>query len=175
MVKKWTTTAVAAVVGLVAMIAVGGGIARADSQSASSLVEDYSYPNADAVLAEHNIKLISGDGKIVIADCSNPPNSDITFIYVYTSDVSVNGGNPVCFRVLGTPGVLTMDVPAVYEIRGDGRITGSGKGHDVTAVIQPQGGAQTTIAVARDHSTSVGIGTLPAGAPTTLLQLNAKA
>jgi hypothetical protein len=175
--KKWIRAA--AVAGTTAAITVSavvwGAMARADDPPApSSLVEDFSYPGAAAILAAQNVKLISGNGKIMIADCSNPPNAAVTFIYVYTSDLTVNGGDPVCFRVLGTPGVLTMEVPAVFEIRGDGRTAGSGDGHDVTAVVRPQGGDATTIQLDSDGSTPIGIGTDPPGPPTTLLQLTAK-
>lgn len=160
--------------GLVAKAATTPGTPAAAADTPPSAVEDFAYPGAAAILAEQNVKLISGNGKIMIANCANPPNADVTFIYVYTSDLSVNGGDSVCFRVLGTPGVLTMEVPAVFEIRGDGRIPGSGDGHDVTAVLQPRGGESTTIQLDSDGSTQVGIGTDPPGPPTTLLQLTAK-
>jgi hypothetical protein len=109
----------------------------------------------------------------VYADCNNPPDSDITLVYVYTTDLSVNGGDAVCFRVLGVPGVLTMQVPAVFDIRGDGRVAGSGDGHDMTAVVQPAGGSSTTVELDSDGDTPIGIGTDPPGPPTTLLQLTA--
>lgn len=174
--KKWLAgvagAALAATAGVI--VTVYPAMAKAETQESQSLVEDFSYPGAAQIFAAQNVKLISGDGKIMIADCGNPPNADITFIYVYTSDLSVNGGDPVCFRVLGTPGVLTMEVPAVFEIRGDGRVPGSGDGHDVTAMVRPQGGQPTTIQLDSDGSTPIGIGTDPPGPPTTLLQLTAK-
>lgn len=167
------------IVAAAAALTISGGVFAADAATAdaadapSSLVEDYSYPGAAAILAAHNVKLISGNGKIVYADCSNPPAGDVTFVYVYTTDLSVNGGDAVCFQVLGVPGVLTMEVPQVFEIRGDGRVAGAGKGHDMTAVVQPEGGSATTVQLDSDGSTPVGIGTDPTAAPTTLLQLTA--
>jgi hypothetical protein len=161
--------ALAALTGIA--VAIHPATASADTEEQFSTVEDFSYPGAGQILAQQNVKLISGDGRIVLADCNNPPDSDVTFIYVYTTDLSVNGGDSVCFRVLGAPGVLTMEVPAVYEIRGDGRTAGSGDGHDITAVVKPQGGEATKVDVDSDGSTQVGVGTDPPGPPTTLLQL----
>jgi hypothetical protein len=171
--KKWIAAAVAA--GGAAVIAVTGGVAQADDETApTSAVEDFVYPGAARILAAQNVKLISGNGKIVIADCNNPPDADITFIYVYTLDRRTNGGAPICFQVLRTPGVLTLEVPAVYEIRGDGRVPFSGTGHDVTAVIQPEGGEKTSVELDPDGSVQVGLGANPNGPPTTLLQLTAR-
>ncbi|GGK77713.1 hypothetical protein [Mangrovihabitans endophyticus] len=174
-VKRWLAgvAAVTVAAGGAAALTVPA-LAEAGAEDPPSLVEDYSYPGAAAILDQQNIKLISGDGNIVLADCTDPPDGDITFIYVYTSDLSVNDGDAVCFQVLGTPGVLAMEVPAVFEIRGDGRIAGSGDGHDMTAVVKPQGGAAKTIELDPDGSTPVGIGTSPPGAPTTLLKLTAR-
>lgn len=136
----------------------------------SHLIENYRYPNADQVLAEHNVRLISGDGLIVMASCDDPPLQDIGVIRVYTSDISVNNGGQVCFKVLGSSrGLLTMEVPNVFEIRGDGQRPGAG--HKVTATIKPEDGPQDTVVVDPDGSTQVGIGTAPPGPPTTLLEL----
>jgi len=41
-----------------------------------------------------------------------------------------------------------MEVPAVFEIHGDGRRTGTG--HDITATIKPEGGQPSTVKVDPD-------------------------
>ena len=162
------------IVAVAAGLTVNGlGVNPANAEAAAdempSIAEDFSYPEPAKVLAEHGVKLTSGNGKIDIADCAAPPVGDIGLIEVYTTDITVNGDGAVCFRVLGVPGLLNMEVPAVFEIRGDGRR--SGTGHDITATIRPEGAQATTVEVDPDGSTQVGIGTDPPGAPTTLLQL----
>jgi hypothetical protein len=178
--KTWrsaaaTIAAAAAVAAVTISAGVAGTAAAASSQAAAepetsrSVVEDFTYPGAAQILAEKNVKLTTGDGHIVLAVCGTPPVGDIGLIEVYTSDPSTNDGGEVCFKVLGATGLLNMQVPAVFEIRGDGRRTGTG--HDITAVVQTEGEQPKTIEVDSDGSTQVGEGTFPAGPPATLLQL----
>lgn len=134
-------------------------------------MEDFSYPNAAKILADKNVKLISGDGHIEIADCDSAPDGNIGLIMVYTSDPAINKTGVVCFKVSGKTGLLTMEVPDVLEIRGDGQRRGTG--HDVTATIKPEGGPQQVIDLDPDGSVQVGIGTAVPGPPATLLQLRA--
>lgn len=42
------------------------------SDSPPSIVEDYTYPGAVGILAQDNVKLFSGDGGILFADCASP-------------------------------------------------------------------------------------------------------
>jgi hypothetical protein len=135
----------------------------------TSLIGDMRYPNADKLFAEQNVRLLSGDGRILIADCANPPSGDIGLIEVYTSDLTVNGGGRVCFKVSGEVGVLTMEIPDVFEIRGDGKRRGTG--HNVTATIKPDDGTQQIVEVDPDGSIQVGVATDPPGPATTLLKL----
>jgi hypothetical protein len=160
-----------AAVGFASAAAAGLGMGNGPAVGNNdSLVEDFSYPNAEEILAKTNVKLISGDGNIEIADCKEPPSGDIGLIKVYTSDVAINEKGLVCFRAAGKTGLLTMEVPGVFEIRGDGQRPGTG--HDITAIIKPEGGEQLPpIKVDPDGSTQVGIGTDPPGPPATLLQL----
>ncbi|WP_410609141.1 hypothetical protein [Amycolatopsis sp. lyj-109] len=135
-----------------------------------SIVEDYSYPGAAAILAQYNVTLISGDGHIVFADCATPPVNNVSVMQVRsTENVGTNG--LVCFSVLAPTGHLELRIPAVYEIRGDGRT--SGAGHKVKAEVTTDAGQHSTVDVNPSGSTQVGIGANPNNAPTTLLQLTA--
>ena len=136
-----------------------------------SIVEDYSYPDAATILAQQNVKLISGDGHILIADCATPPVGNIGLLKVYTTDetIGADGIGRVCFKVSGPRGLLNLEVPGVFEIRGDGQATGSG--HEVTANLTTDDGDKVTVDVDPDGSTPVGLGADPTNEPTILLRL----
>jgi hypothetical protein len=145
--------------------------AAADNQS---IVETFEYPNAEAILAEEGVKLVSGDGHIIHASCTTPPVNNISVIEVHTSDIATIEDGIVCFRVLGNAGgYLKLEVPAVFEIRGDGRRPGSG--HKITAIVQTEDGVLPPVAVNPSGSTQVGIGENEANKPTTLLELKVAA
>ncbi|WP_430788537.1 hypothetical protein [Actinoplanes sp. G11-F43] len=150
------------------------GSAAEATASPLSLVEDYSYPNAAQILAEQNVKLISGDGNILLVDCSTPAEGDIGLLKIWTTDetIGADGVGRVCFKILKAPGLLNLEVPGVYEIRGDGQRTGTG--HEVTATIKPEGGTQKAVPVDADGSVQVGQGADPNDVPTTLLKIEAK-
>ncbi|SFW90513.1 hypothetical protein [Amycolatopsis australiensis] len=142
----------------------------ADGDTQPSLVEDYSYPGAAAIQAQYHVTLISGDGHIVFADCATPPVDNVSVMQVRsTEDVGTNG--LVCFKVLAPAGHLELRIPAVYEIRGDGRA--SGAGHKVKAEVTTDAGQHSTVDVNPSGSTQVGIGANPNNPPATLLQLTA--
>ncbi|MFD2421864.1 hypothetical protein [Amycolatopsis pigmentata] len=161
--------AVAAAPRVVSTSRVASAVA-ADAQP--SLVEDYSYPGADAIKATYGVALVSGDGHIMFADCATSTSGNLGLIQVHTSQ-AVGAGQQglICFKVLAVPGHLEMKVPAVYEIRGDGLAAGAG--HHVTADLTTDDGTHTTVAVNPSGSTPVGIGNGPANQPTTLLTLSA--
>ncbi|MEU6339615.1 hypothetical protein ABZ883_01490 [Streptomyces sp. NPDC046977] len=73
-------------------------------------VEDFDYPQADKILAEEGITLKRGDGHIVLADCGS--QSGLLEIYSRSTD-------KVCFRVTGTSGRLTLEIPAVFGVKGN--------------------------------------------------------
>lgn len=87
--------------------------------AATSLVEDYSYPGADKILAERGIKLLRGSGSIMLADC--PVAATTELIWVAT----INGN--VCFKASADTGYLTMEIGEVYSLRGDK--------HDTSATV----------------------------------------
>ena len=167
------------IVGSALVVAATAAVVLAGSQSAfsagaadtpPSIVEDYSYPGAAAILASDNLKLISGDGGIVHADCATPPVGDIGLIKVYTTEqIGADGQGLACFQVLKRAGHLEMEVPGVYEIRGDG--LKSGTGHKLTAIVRTDDGQLPPVTVNPSGSTQVGIGQDPGNPPTTLLQL----
>ncbi|GGP41346.1 hypothetical protein [Saccharothrix coeruleofusca] len=135
-------------------------------------VEDFAYPDADRIFTETGVRLISGDGHILLADCSTQPVNGIGVMRVRSSEsVGVNRDGRVCFRITGTPGVLQLRLPVVYEIRGDGYAPDAG--HVVKALLTTDSGTQTTVDVNPRASTPVGVGISPGNPPTTLLQLTA--
>ncbi|MEJ3745833.1 trypsin-like serine protease [Actinomycetes bacterium KLBMP 9797] len=133
--------------------------------------EEYAYPHAGRILAEQNVKLIAGDGHILLADCATPPQGDIGLLKVFTTEeeIGADGIGRVCFRVRAPYGFLDLEVPGVYEIRGDGLRTGTG--HEVTANLRDDDGQQLTVDVDPDGSTQVGLGADPDASPTMLLRL----
>lgn len=135
-----------------------------------SAVELGAYPGAAEILEQHSIRLLRGDGHIVWADCATPPVDNIGVIKVRTTEPIGPGGNGLaCFKATAPTGWLAMEVPAVYEIRGDGQRTGTG--HPLTADVITEDGDRTTVRVNPSGSTQVGIGASPDGESTTLLRL----
>jgi hypothetical protein len=103
----------AAVIGGVAALSSGVAASAADPDVPPPLEEDYSYPGADRILAEHGIKLIKGNGGIRFVEC--PQNLD--GILRLESD---SLDDFVCFKVINARGYLTMQVDA-KSMRGDGK------------------------------------------------------
>ncbi|GID29727.1 uncharacterized protein DUF1080 [Paractinoplanes brasiliensis] len=135
------------------------------------LADDLPYPGAAQILAEQNVRLIAGDGHIRLVSCATPVSGDIGLVKVYTTDeaIGADGIGRVCFRVSGPTGLLTLQVPGVYEIRGDGLRTGAG--HEISADLRTDDGEAVSVEVDPDGSTQVGLGADPHGSPTTLLRL----
>lgn len=69
-------------------------------------MEDYSYPGAAKIEAERGIKLISGDGRIMLSDCDGNP--DLIKVEALTEDV--------CFAVKGDTGWLSLRLDAVFLV-----------------------------------------------------------
>ena len=152
-----------------ALLAQASQQAPADAQS--SLVEDFSYPNAENIQANYGVVLVSGDGHILFADCNTPPVNNIGLMQVHTVDeLGINHDGRICFKVIGSVGHLEMRIPAVYEIRGDGQTAGTG--HPATAGLTTDDGTHTTVTINPSGSTPVGVGAQPGNPPTTLLTLN---
>ncbi|MER8073416.1 hypothetical protein ABTZ59_34745 [Streptomyces sp. NPDC094034] len=116
------TLAVATAAGALAWAALSGaltGVAPSQTDATSTVadgapgyaVEDFNYPNADKILAEQNIVLKRGDGHITLVDCA----SGTGFIEV----LGRRHASKVCFKVVGNSGWLTLEIPAVYSMRGN--------------------------------------------------------
>ncbi|MBG0855632.1 hypothetical protein I2W78_28250 [Streptomyces spinoverrucosus] len=73
-------------------------------------VEDFNYPGADRILAEQGITLKRGDGHILLADCVSGTGQ---------LEVWARSSDKVCFDVTGNSGWLTLEIPAVYAVRGN--------------------------------------------------------
>lgn len=71
-----------------------------------SLVETYDYPDGDKT---PGIKLIKGDGHILLANCDAGKTS--AEVYSYNSD------KPYCFQFKGKTGYVTLELHDVYGIR----------------------------------------------------------
>jgi hypothetical protein len=171
--RKRAMEAAVAAVALAGVVLAGAQAARSAGTAGDtppSVVEDFSYPEAARILAQDNVKLLSGDGGILFADCAAPPAGDIGLIEVHTTEqIGAGGHGLVCFRVAKPSGHLEMEVPGVYEIRGDGRKAGSG--HKTTAIVRTDAGQLPPVTVNPSGSTQVGLGADPDSPPTTLLRL----
>ncbi|MFD0372286.1 hypothetical protein [Streptomyces sp. NPDC059071] len=71
-------------------------------------IEDYTYPNADKILAEQGFLLKRGDGHILLADCASETNL-LRFLARDRADV--------CFKVTGDKGFLTLQLESVHGVR----------------------------------------------------------
>jgi hypothetical protein len=174
--KRVTPVLALVLLGLTAGVAVfsGPSSSGAADDVQPSLEEDYGYPGAAAILETHHVKLISGDGHVLFADCATPPAGDIGLIKVRTTEeIGPDNRGLICFKVTRAPGRLDLEIPAVYEIRGDGQRPGTG--HKATAELTTDAGQHTTVDVNPSGSTPVGIGADPDNEPTTLLQLKVTA
>lgn len=171
-IKKLGISTVAAVAAITSFSLWTAGAATGNPQAAAdepgSIVEDYSYPGAALIQQKYNVVLTSGDGHIVFADCATPPDGNVGVLQVRSTE-NVGKDGLVCFKVLAATGRLALRLPAVYEIRGDGKV--SGAGHKMKADLTTDAGQHSTVDVAGYGSTPVGIGSNPNNAPTTLLQL----
>jgi hypothetical protein len=135
-----------------------------------STVERFAYPGAAEILATLKVRLLAGDGRILLADCATDPVNNVGVIKVFTTEqIGPNEAGLLCFQVTGSTGRLDLQVPGVYEIRGDGQQPGFG--HHLTAVVTTEGGPSTPVVVNPSGSTQVGIGIDPGNEPTTLLQM----
>lgn len=152
-----------------AAVTAASGTEPGTADGPSPLVEDYSYPGADKVLADYHVEVISGDGHLMVTECPTP----LAGVIAVQSSKSVgqHGDGLVCFRVIGAAGRLTLKIPEVYSIRGDGAT--QGQGHKLQAALTTDAGQHSTVDVNPSGTTQVGIAATPPGAPTTLLQLDA--
>ncbi|WP_103343039.1 hypothetical protein [Amycolatopsis sp. CA-126428] len=159
--------AAAAIVVSIAAVPAGSTASAADEQP--STVEDYRYPGADAILASDQVQLISGDGHILYKPC---PTGEAPGLIIVRSSDSIGSAHTgrLCFAATAAVGHLTLKIPNVFAVRGDG--TSTTAGHKLKAQLTTNAGAHTTVDVDPHFDTEVGVATTPSGDATTLLQLD---
>ncbi|MEU4953757.1 hypothetical protein ACFYN3_30325 [Streptomyces lavendulae] len=119
--------------------------------------EDFSYPNAAKILSEKGIKVIKGDGRLLLADC----NTAIPQIRVRTvSDATAGRAGSYCFNATGKAGFLTLELPRVTSLET--------ADHPVSADLTAEGQTKT-IDVPQDDFKPVGEGDIPSGAKRSVL------
>jgi hypothetical protein len=128
--------------------------AAADETEPPYVVEDFTYPGADQVLAQKGIVLRSGDGHILLADCS--ADHQIT---VWTRQ---NAEGRYCFRVIGSTGSLTLEVRDVHAVQTEERA--------VRASLTSNG-KTTSVDVAKDDYKPVGEGDIKNPVPAVLVEI----
>lgn len=163
--RRLTLIGILAIGAIGTLLASGGTTAPAAEQAEPSdpqpsLVEDYSYPGSAQILAQRGITLIRGDGHITLVACGGP-----NLVEVRSSnspaDKDPDPGH-YCFKVTGTSGNLTLDIPNAFQVKGDS--------HAVTATITVNN-ETNTVAVTKNSWTGIGLGSGPN--PATLLKLDA--
>ncbi|MFI5986088.1 hypothetical protein ACIBEA_35170 [Streptomyces sp. NPDC051555] len=104
--------------GTLAWLAIAGGfgteLTSAADEGPGYAIEDFAYPNADKILAERGITLKRGDGHILLADCASA--TDLLEVWSRSNE-------KICFRVTGNSGYLTLEIPAVFAVKGNSYAT----------------------------------------------------
>lgn len=110
----------ATVGGVVALTATSGSAAEEAADAPSSIVEDYTHPDAEGILARHGLKLFKGDGHIVFdsARAFGEAQCPTGLIQVEKHLEEEPYGMWYCFRTIGPKGFLTLEVPATFGVRG---------------------------------------------------------
>ena len=113
-------TAVTAVVLAAGLIAPPSSAQAAVADAPSSTVEDYAYPGAAEVLAEHGLKVFTGDGNIRFAEVRSFDDGGCA-----TGQIQIESwveGPPFglyyCFTVHAPRGFLTLEMTGVGGARG---------------------------------------------------------
>lgn len=145
-------TAAAGVFGLSAFAAADTAPPPADATAPPSAVEDFAYPGGSNLTG---IKLLRGDGHLLLADCAGA-----TQIQIWTR-AAVNRDNKVCFTATTATGSLTLELADVFAVQTSGRSVQAG----LTA-----GGTTQTLDVPKDDFKAVGEGL--GQAPTTVVELH---
>jgi hypothetical protein len=120
--------------------------------------ENYDYPRAEEIAQERGIRLHKGDGHILLVDCNSATG---------LAEVWSRSKGQFCFRINGTIGSLTMELPEVYVIKG-------GSSHTIRATVTVDGKVET-VPVQRNRWTPLGEGADPESRPATLLEFRASA
>ncbi|MFE9738617.1 trypsin-like serine protease [Streptomyces sp. NPDC006477] len=109
--------------------------------------EDGAYPNAEQILAEEGIKLVRGDGNVLLTDC-DPAVKQIRVMTV--KDESVNRQGTYCFVSRASTGLLTLELDRVFAI--------DAADQPLSASLTAADGTSKTVTIAKDGYASVGEG-----------------
>jgi hypothetical protein len=121
-------------------------------------VEDFNYPGADRILAEQGLALKRGDGHLILTGCvSGDP--DVLRLAQRGAD-----GGFVCFRLIGSKGHLTLEMPSVYG-------TQTGAFNTELTLTPSDGGASVTYDVPPRTSEALGESDPDVGVESTLVEI----
>ncbi|MGW5017084.1 hypothetical protein [Streptomyces cacaoi] len=129
--------------------------ALANEEKPAFAVEDYAYPQADKIETERGLRLKRGDGHITLADCGSADG--LLEIWGRKND------RKVCFRTVGQSGFLTLEVPAVYAVKGND--------YDTALEMTADGGEKKKFDIGRNEWTPVGESTDPDGREHMLVEI----
>ncbi|WP_336203862.1 hypothetical protein [Nonomuraea sp. LPB2021202275-12-8] len=143
------------------------GVSASDTQP--GIIEEGAYPDAERILAERGITLISGNGLITLADCGAPGT-----IQLYSAEKGY-----ICFQVRIWPAFaldsatlepalnsfVVLRIPDVYVIKGTATAT-----QQATLTVDDQ---TKTYDIRPGEWTPVGEGVDPENPPETLVELRA--
>jgi hypothetical protein len=162
--------AAAASAAALTVIVTAQGAETTTNDQQPSLVEDFAYPNAAQILASDQVQIISGDGHILYTAC--PIGQDTVGVIQMNTTASVGQAQTkgrVCFKVTGATGEVTVNIPRIYAITGDG--LAPGQGHKLKANLTTAAGVRSSVDMPGYGTTQVGVGADPGADPTTLLEL----
>ncbi|MFI0786745.1 hypothetical protein ACH4Q6_14280 [Streptomyces lydicus] len=94
-------------------------------QEPPSAVEEFDYPDAAKILETKKIKLIKGDGHLLLADCGTSPQQ----VKVWTR------GGDFCFLANAQRGYVTLEVTQVWALET--------AGHPISADLTSRGKTET--------------------------------
>ncbi|MFD0276832.1 hypothetical protein ACFVHB_23405 [Kitasatospora sp. NPDC127111] len=153
-VRRWliagASTAVAAALGTSAVAATDP--AATDTTAPPPAVEDFAYPLDSPYPA---LRLIRGDGHIMLADCHTA-----TQIQIWSRALPQSIGEQICFRVSGATGYLALQLPETTIIQTAER--------PVQATLTTDG---TSTPVSIPKNTMQNVGQALGLKPTTLVEL----
>ncbi|GCE02263.1 hypothetical protein [Embleya hyalina] len=118
-------------------------------------VENFAYPGADKIKTEKGILLKRGDGHILLTGCAAGTGQ---------LEVWARGKGQFCFRVIGDSGLLTLEVPSVYAVKG-----AAAQSADVTLTAADS--TRQDIEVGKDTWTPVGESADPQSREFALLEI----
>ena len=132
------TIAAVVATGAVVMVTSASSAAAEQADAPSSLVEDYTHPNAEGILAQHQLKVFKGDGHIMFdsAKTYDEVGECAPGLLQIEKSLDVEPyGIFYCFKTIGTKGFLTLEVPATFGVRGGSEaITATAKLPDGTVL-----------------------------------------